>query len=295
MTPARPETRLTATLAVAFGVTAWAYGATLADTADRWASDPQYSHGFLVPLFSLYLLWSRRGMLAGTDPRPRWWGVGIVLLGVGLRLYAFYGYQPWLDAGSLVVVLLGLVAAAGGRPAVRWAGLAVLFLGFMIPLPYQLQTALGGALQRIATVCSTYLLQTVGVPAVAQGNVILLSKEPIGVAAACSGLSMLVTFFALAAAVAVLSRKGWVERAAVVLSAVPIAVAANVIRITVTGILYEYNQGETARLVFHDGAGYLMMPLGLLMLLAVQHVVGRAVVPAAPPDARRGGRPALAY
>ena len=286
MTPARTDPRpfLTA-LAVGLVATVWAYGSTLADIVERWASDPQYSHGFLVPLFSGYLLWSRRGMLAGADLRPRWWGLAVVLLGLGLRGVSFVLFLPALDAGSLVVVLFGLVAAAGGRPAVRWAWPAVLFLSFMLPLPHQLQTRLGRQLQAVATACSTFLLQTVGVPAVAQGNVIYLSNGKMEVAAACSGLSMLMTFLALAAAVAILSRR-WPDRAAALLSAVPIAIAANVIRITVTGVFYEHNQGEMARLVFHDGAGYLMMVLALVILLAELHVLGRAVVPVGPAAVR---------
>jgi exosortase len=285
MTRSASETRLLTALAVGLGATVWAYWPTLADIADRWASDPQYSHGFLVPLFSAYLLWSRRGMLAGADLTPRWWGVGIVLVGAALRLAAHYAYQPVLESGSLLVVLLGLVAACGGRGAVRWAWPGVLFLGFMIPLPFRLQTMLGGRLQQVATVASTFALQTVGIPAVSQGNVIQLSNEPIEVAAACSGLSMLVTFLALAAAVAILIQ-GWPQRIAVLLSALPIAVASNVVRITVTGILYEMNQGELARKVFHDGAGYLMMPLALGMMFLLLHVLGRVIVPVGGPPAR---------
>ena len=278
MTGSRSETRSLMIAAAGLVAVGWAYGPILADIAERWASDPQYSHGFLVPLFSLYLLRSRRGLLAGADLTPRWWGAGVVAAGCGLLLVAQKYYLTGVEAGSLLVVLLGLAAAAGGRGAVRWAWPAVLFLAFMVPLPYQVQTLLGGQLQRVATVAGTYLLQTVGIPAIAEGNTILLSNEPIEVATACSGLSMLMTFVALSAAVAYLVR-GWPERVAVLLAALPIAVVSNVLRIAVTGVLFEYNQGKLARQVFHDGAGYLMMPLGLLMLLLLLHVLGRAVVP----------------
>ncbi|MBX9582940.1 MAG: exosortase/archaeosortase family protein, partial [Gemmataceae bacterium] len=290
MTRSASETRLFTALAVGLGATVWAYWTTLADIVDRWANDPQYSHGFLVPLFSGYLLWSRQKLLAGADLTPRWWGVGIVLLGAGLRLAGHFAYQPILDSGSLLVVLFGLVAACGGRGAVRWAWPAVLFLAFMIPLPFRLQTMLGGRLQQVATIASTFILQTVGIPAVSQGNTILLSDaaNKLEVAAACSGLSMLMTFLALAVAVVILT-KGWPQRVAVLLSALPIAVAANVVRITVTGILFEYNQGQAAREFFHDWAGYLMMPLALGMMFVVLHVVGRTIVPVEGRPARAAG------
>jgi exosortase len=138
---------------------------------------------------------------------------------------------------------------------------------------------LGGTLQRVATIASTYALQTLGVPAVSEGNVVLLSETRLGIVEACSGLSMLVTFFALAAAVAILATRNWIEAIVVFCSAIPIAVVANVARITVTGALYEANQNELARVIFHDVAGWLMMPLGLGLLLVELHILGRAVVP----------------
>jgi exosortase len=263
---------------VALAIVFWAYWATLAEVVERWSIDPQYSHGFLVPLFSAYLLWMRRDHLRSPDLGARWWGVGILLLGVLLRLASHYLYQPWLDTGSLLVCLAGLAAAAGGRRALAWSLPAILFLVFMLPLPYRMQTMLGGSLQRMATAASTYALQTFGVPAVAEGNVILLTNTRLGVVEACNGLSMLFTFFALATAVAMLTRRGWPEKIVIFLSAVPIAVLANVIRITVTGLLFEASRDDLARVVFHDLAGWLMMPLALGMLFLELFVLGRSVV-----------------
>jgi exosortase len=149
----------------------------------------------------------------------------------------------------------------------------------MIPLPYRFQTALGGTLQRAATQASTYVLQTAGIPAVAEGNVILLSEIRVGVVEACSGLTMLVTFFALATALAILVPRSWLEKAIIIASAIPIAILANVVRIAVTGALYEANQDELAQSMFHTLAGWLMMPLGLLLLLAELAVLGRLIAP----------------
>jgi exosortase len=286
MAPPRITTTALFTTGLILASVAWAYWATFADIADRWATDPQYSHGFLVPAFSAYLLWSRRDRLAGSDIRPRWWGLGLVALGGALRLTGYVFYQPWLDSGSLLVVLAGLVAAAGGRNLLTWAAPALLFLAFMIPLPHRAQTLLGGRLQSVATSASTYALQTLGVPAVAEGNVILLTDTRLGVVEACSGLTMLVTFFALAVGLAIVAPRGWVVKAVLILSAAPIAVLANVTRITVTGVLFEANQSDLARVVFHDLAGWLMMPLGLTMLLAELYVMDRAVVPVGPSAAQ---------
>jgi exosortase len=265
--------------AVLPALVAWAYWTTLVDIAERWATDPQYSHGFLVPLIAGYLLWSSRSQMESGDVRGCWWGVSLVAFGAGIRLAGHAFYLPWLDAGSLLVVLAGLAMTLGGRRALRWAAPAILFLAFMIPLPYRFQTALGGTLQRAATQASTYVLQTAGIPAVAEGNVILLSEIRVGVVEACSGLTMLVTFFALATALAILVPRSWLEKAIIIASAIPIAILANVVRIAVTGALYEANQDELAQSMFHTLAGWLMMPLGLLLLLAELAVLGRLIAP----------------
>jgi exosortase len=145
----------------------------------------------------------------------------------------------------------------------------------MIPLPYRLQTALAQPLQRLATEASTFALQTLGLPALAEGNTILLNDTQIGIVDACSGLTMLVTFFALATAVAVVIPRRRFDKVLIVLSAAPVAVLTNVLRITVTGVLHETVGSELADAVFHDWAGWLMMPLALLLLGLVLRILAR--------------------
>lgn len=257
-------------------IIAWAYGSTLLDTVDRWNTDPQYSHGWLVPIFSVYLLYRRRSMIPFVGSEQRWWGLGLVLLAFAARGAAVFFYQPWLDAGSLLIAVAGLACTLGGRAGWRWAWPSVVFLGFMIPLPYRLQFALGSKLQAIATLMSTYALQTLGVPAISEGNIILLTEARLGVVEACSGLSMLVTFFALAIGFSMIIDRYWLYTVAMVLAAAPIAILANVIRITVTGVLYEANRNDAARIVFHDVAGWLMMPLGVAFLALLMLFIDRS-------------------
>lgn len=272
----------------------WAYWPTLLEAVTRWREDPQYSHGFLVPLFSAYLLWRNRKALAAGADQPRWWGVALFVAGGAVRLAGYGLYLPWLDLTSLLVCLAGWAATAGGWKTLRAAFPAILFLGFVLPLPYRVQNALAGSLQRTATIISTYLLQTLGVPAIAEGNTIVLSEMRMGIVEACNGLSMLVTFFALATGFAILVRRPWWERVILVISAAPIAVAANVVRITVTGTLYEASQSELAHVVFHDVAGWLMMPLALVMLFAELEFLRRVIIAKPRPGAAYYARPATA-
>jgi exosortase len=280
---------LAAVLAVLGALLAWAYWPTLAAMADKWQNDPQYSHGYLVPLFSLALLWLRRDRLQSVQQQYNWWGVALLTGGALLHFAGAYVYLDWLEATALIPFLAGVCVLLGGWSALRWAWPALAFLMFMMPLPHRVETALGLPLRRIATISSTYALQTLGVPSLAEGNTIWLQSGPIDVVEACSGLSMLMIFFALATAVAVVIRRPLLDRLALVASAVPIAIAANVVRISATGVVQVLISRDLALRLFHDWAGWLMMPLALallwgeLWLLSHLLVESKAVRPAAVP------------
>jgi exosortase len=151
----------------------------------------------------------------------------------------------------------------------------------MLPLPFSLDQALSYPLQRLATICGTFLLQTFGYPAWAEGNVIMMDEIRLRVVDACSGLGMLMTFFALATALALIAKAPLPDRLGLVVSAIPIAVLANVLRITATGMAY-YHLGpdsETAYAIMHDLAGWLMMPLALALLWLELNYLGWLLVP----------------
>jgi exosortase len=253
----------------------WSYWPTLRAVAGAWSNDPQYSHGYLVPVFAAYLLWSRRQRLLPESPAFHWGGVFALGAGAGLRLMGAYFYLPWCDAISLLPCLAGLSLMLGGRSALRWSWPAIAFLFFMVPLPFRLQVAMGAVLQRVATGASTYVLQTCGFLARSEGNIIFLSDQKLGVEEACSGLSMLIVFFALSTATVLVTRRPWLDRVAILASAIPIAVIANVTRIVVTAMLMRVGKTEAARVVFHDVAGWLMILLALALLKAELGILSR--------------------
>ncbi len=301
-------------LFVPLAVLVWAFWPTLTELFHVWSSDPQYSHGFLVPVFAAFLLWMRRDQLKedagrstwwdalgrqptkiGAPPvptnelRPTWWGLPVLAFGIGLHLYAGYygGYYAysWLDAVALVPCVAGLWITAGGQTAWRWGWPAIVFLLFMIPLPYRYAVSLSGPLQHVATLSSTFIMQVIGLPALSEGNIITVGDAKINVQEACSGLRMLVIFFALAAAVAIVSRRPLLDRFLVLVSAVPIAILSNIARVTVAGILHYTTTSEAANAFFHDVAGWFMMPLALGMLWIELKVLSHLFIdrPAPPP------------
>jgi exosortase len=245
---------------------AWAYRSTLGNLLHRWSVDPEYSHGYLVPLFSLGILWFRRSQIAEARLQSSWGALALLGAGAALYLAGNCFYFTWLEQISLLPVLAAICMAVGGWPALRWAWPAIVFLLFMIPLPGRAESLLANPLQRISTLASTNALQTLGFFAQAEGNVILLSEAELGVVEACSGLRMLVVFFAVSTAVAIVQRRSLLQRFLIVLSAIPIALSANVLRITLTGVLHETVSSKAANFVFHDVAGWLMIPLALAFL-----------------------------
>jgi exosortase len=262
------------------GSVLWAYLPAFREMADKWFNNPQYSHAYLVPAFSAYLLWRSRALFSQNSTAPSWLGLAPLLLGVTLRILGAVFYVGWLEMVSLLPLLWGVALLLGGKPALRASWVAIAFLVFMFPLPYRVETGLSGPLQQVATRMSEYTLQLTGLPAFREGNVIIVNDHRIGVVEACNGLGMMLLFFAMATGMALLAQRPWVDRVVLVICAVPIAVLSNVIRIVVTSVLYEVAGQRWGDLIFHDLSGWLMMPMALGMLWLALRVLAFVFVEA---------------
>jgi exosortase len=257
----------------------WAFLPTLFDLVQTWNSDPQYSHGFLAPVFALVLLWLRRAKLDRAALRPSWWGLAPLAAGLILRLCGAFFYFTWFEQIALLPCAAGLCILAGGRAGWRWAWPSVLFLVFMIPLPFTIATLLAGPLQSLATVCSAFVMQVLGMPALADGKVILLDDQRIDIVEACSGLRMLMVFFALASAFVLVVRRPWPDKLLLLASAVPIALISNIARIVLTGVLFQTGvTNATVHAFFHDAAGWLMMPFALFLFWLELRILARLLI-----------------
>ncbi len=267
-----------AIFAVLMLATAWAYWPTFETMFERWGSDPQYSHGYLVPVFSLYLIWAWRDSRPAVSSKLRALGAGMFVVANLLRFASAYFFLEYLESVSLVLAVGGAVLLSFGWGIFRWSLAPVGFLLLMVPLPYSVSTFARRPLRRMGTIVGTYFLQVLGFNAFPRGNVIELSNSVVGVAEACSGLRMLMIFVALAFAVALLSQRPLWERIVIVLSSVPIALVANILRIVLTAIFYETFDKALAEGFLHDLAGFAMMPLGLLMLGIEAWILARLLI-----------------
>lgn len=252
----------------------YSYWPGLLNAQSSW-SNPQYSHGWIVPLFSTALIFWWRKPIGPVTATARLAGLGLLVGSFALRLMAARYRIVTIDMYTFVPALAGVFLLAGGWSMFRWAWAPIAFLIFMYPLPDEATRYLLGPLQTLATIVSTYALQTLGLDAFREGNQIVVGEMHLGVVDACSGLRMLTIFIALSVALVLLGDREWWENAVILASAIPIALIVNSIRITVTGLLYQVASSEVAEMVFHDLAGWVMMPMALGMLFLLQWILGQ--------------------
>lgn len=250
---------------------AWAYWPTFLEMVHQWDHQPDYSHGYLVLPIASFFLWSRRSALPWGELRPSLWGAFFLLVAGGMRVFAGMYYLLPLDGWTLPITVAGCVWLLYGWGCLRWSLSAIVFLFFMVPIPYRAESWLSVPLQSVATKLSTMVLVCFGQPAIAEGNTILLGEQTLFVEEACSGMRILVGIFALAFAFVLFSRWSWWQKTIVLLAALPVAILANVMRIVATGLLYQWVSGEAAQHFSHDIAGFVMIPLAaaLFWLLLV--------------------------
>lgn len=246
-------------LIVPLTVLVWAYWTTFHDLARVWAANPSYSHGFLVLLFAIFLLWFRRDLVEPDNLRPNYFGFPVLALSVAMRFGGPVFSHLWLDLLSLIPAVAGVFLLVGGVHGLRWAWPTSLFLFFLVPLPVGLMNLLSGLLQQVATLGSTSLMQCVGVESSPVGKVVLGDDSG-------SGLRLLMVFLALSSAIVLIIKRSGLQKSILLVSAVPISIGVNILRISATGILHEMVKSETLNGFFHDVAGWFMMPCALVLL-----------------------------
>jgi exosortase len=251
-----------------------------------WTNDENYSHGFLVPALSLYF--ANEAAKRGSVTRRGGMVIGVVLLLACLCGRLLTSLVPIGIVSDLAFLLglAGLVAVLAGREALARYGFALFFLVFMVPLPIALYSAIASPLQLLVSRMGSNLLNMMGIPVLCQGNMMTLPGDvQLFVAEACSGMRQLTGFLALTTAVAWFSGRPFWYRAILVASAIPIALTANVLRVTLTAWLAYAVDPALARGQFHTAEGLLLMGVGLAMLWAECQVLN-GLFPAAGGGAR---------
>ena len=233
----------------------------------QWYADPDYSHGFLVPLLSGYFVWERRDKLRSLPVVPSPWGIVLLAGGLLMLVIGSAGAELYTQRTSIIVVIAGLVLLMLGREFLRALVFPIAFLFFMVPLPAIIVNAVAFPLQLFAAKTATFCLYNFGIPVLREGNVIVLAGTTLEVAEACSGIRSLQALLALGTVYAYFTQRVMWKRWTLVLLSIPIAIAANAFRVTGTGVLTHYWGVEAAQGFYHTFEGWLIFVVAFALLL----------------------------
>ncbi len=252
----------------------------------RWSAEPQYSHGFVIPLMAVGLGIFRRHKLTSGRAKCHSAGLFLIVVGVILRLIARYLFVELADCAGLLACIAGISLLVWGRHLTLAIWPAIAFLAFMFPLPYSLEQLLSAPLQLFGASQAAWYIQAMGIPAIAQGSMIMMEDVQLCVAEACSGMRMLMVFVAISAATMIISQRTRWEKVLILFSSIPIAVACNIARIVATAAAHHWLGSETADLVFHDLSGWMMMPAAMVLLFLELRLLDWVLVKNINPQAR---------
>ena len=259
--------------AVLLVLVSWLYAPILGHLVIQWWRDPNFSHGFFVPLFSAFIVWQDRGRLAAIPKAPSAWGIPVIVLALLTLILGVFGAELFLSRASIILLIAGLVLFFAGREVLIAVLFPVLLLILMIPIPAIVFSQVTFPLQILASKLAAWSLPIFGVPVLREGNVINLPAMPLEVAEACSGIRSLLSLTTLAIMYGYLMEKNVAIRFALALASIPVAVAANGLRIVGTGLLVQYWDPDKAEGFFHAFSGWLIFVVSLLMLFVLHQLL----------------------
>jgi exosortase len=258
---------------VSLGAIVWLYRDVLSSLVRQWASDDNYSHGFLIIPLALYIAWERRELLRRADPRPDIAGLAVVLLSLCVYAAGVLSAELFLTRMSFVGLIAGSLLFIWGRPYVRHLVFPLALLPLMVPLPAVVFNQIAFPLQLFASRLGEATIAAAGIPVVREGNVLELSNVTLAVAEACSGIRSLISLITLAIVLAYFAERRRLPRVLIVASAVPIAILANASRVAGTGLASHWFGARAAEGFFHGFSGWLMFGVAVAALIGVQRAL----------------------
>lgn len=262
---------------VLFLLTAWLYAPIVSHLAVQWWHDPNYIHGFFVPAFSLLLLWEDRARLTALPVKPSWSGLVILLFALCALTVGVLSTEFFLPRISFLLLIAGMVVFLAGWEYLFAVSFPLAFLILMVPS----SAILNGVtfpLQIFASKAATFFLTLAGVSVVREGNILLIAGARMEVAEACSGIQSLFSLLTLAIVYGYLVERKIGMRILLALTAVPISVLANALRISATGLVLQHWGIEKAQGTFHILSGWMIF-MGSLATLFLFHWLLRSLYP----------------
>ncbi|MEO6235782.1 MAG: exosortase A [Vicinamibacterales bacterium] len=254
--------------------TFFVYLPVLSALVRQWASDDNYSHGFIIIPFAAYFAWAKRGALAAAPVRPHWVGLAAAAISLVVLLGGLLGAELFLTRVSLIGLIAGVVLFLFGPGHLRLLAFPIGLLLLMVPLPAVVFNQLAFPLQLLASHAGETVLSASGIPVLREGNVLVLPTITLEVAQACSGIRSLVSLLTLAILLGKLTETRLSRRVALALFSVPVAIAANAARVAGTGLAADWIGPRAAEGFFHEFSGWVMFVIAFALLLGAQRLMG---------------------
>lgn len=250
------------------GLTTYVYFPILSHMYYTWRTNPDYSHGLVVVPLALYFAYGKMPQLRRAKLEGSWWGVAVLAAGVGSVCVGELGGLLTALRSGYVLTLMGLVLLLAGQRVFKILLFPMMFLFLMVPLPQSLVNIIAFPLQLVAAGWAVGSLQSFGIPALLEGNIIHLAHTQLFVAEACSGLRSLMALLTLGVVLAQFFRAGRiVQQSILVASAIPIAIVVNAVRVSLTGVLTHNFGREAATGMIHEFQGMITFSMAFVLLL----------------------------
>ena len=249
------------------------YTPIISSLVRQWASDENYSHGFLIVPFAAWFAWQQRARLGRTPLAPANAGIAVVCVSLVMLLAGLFGAELFLTRISLIGIIAGAVLFICGWPWLRLLAFPIAFLLLAVPLPAVLFNQIAFPLQLLASRTGESVLNMAGVPVLREGNILVLPTTTLEVAQACSGIRSLISLLTLGIIVGKLREPRRWARIVLAALTVPVAIAANAARVAGTGLLASYIGARAADGFFHTFSGWLMFVVAFVLLLGAQKAI----------------------
>jgi len=245
------------------------YRHTISNLISEWYSDPNFSHGFLVPFVALYMVWFKKDTLSNIPLEPSNVGILVIIFGMLTHVAGNIGAEMFMMRTSMIFTISGMILFLCGIKIFRAVLIPIAYLIIMIPIPAIIWNKIAFPLQLFAANLSSQMIYFIGIPVFREGNILHLANTTLEVVDACSGLRSLTSLIALTGVFSYLALLSNFKKWILFFSAIPIAVAVNIVRLSITAVMATYISPDAAQGFLHDISGLIVFIVALLLVYVV--------------------------